>query len=306
MSFARSRARRGASLVAFSALLVGSLGVGAFAQDLPACDEGGTSDCRLPDWSDVSERDLPSLFGEISGIVWQADARGDAPADGLDILGAGLGRVDITEPGIIRESERLLKSGQRKKAVQAGPAIVVRVVLDRPVDDVGGDHSGIHVATDIDGSRSNNAPTGVAAPDSPFAGSQDVYSLTWASTTGQQRLLASDLAKGWYKDKSPFAAAWAAPNVLDLLVAPEAIGEGFRVITHVDGEAGGYDSATVGLGPIVASGEVGYVPTCYRGLHHGRAVRGRPTGRERPDAPGRHGPGLLAGRCQPARRRHDA
>ena len=44
--------------------------------------------------------------------------------------------------------------------------------------------------------QSNNVPAGVARPDYPFAGSENIYSLTWAATTGKTRLLASDLASG--------------------------------------------------------------------------------------------------------------
>jgi hypothetical protein len=243
-------------------------GPGAFsvvAQDLPACDGERTHDCRLPDWSDPAAVDIASPFGDVDGLVWVDDARGDVPPGALDILGVGLGQVDIADPGPIRQSDDLLKLGSRKRAVPGGPAVVVRIVLDRPAGEVDGGHSSVHVATDIDGSRSNNAPTGIAAPASPFAGSQDVYTLAWASTTGKTSLLASDLARGWYRVKTPFAAMWAAPNVLDVLVAPEAFGQGFRVITHVDDEDGGYDSVSVGLAPIPADGRVGLVPACIEG-----------------------------------------
>ena len=211
------------------------------------------------------QRSIPSLFGRIDGLVWVDDDSGDAPSGGLDILGVGLGRVEISDPGPIRESEDLLKLGKVKKAVQRGPGVLVRVVLDRPVDQVAGGHSSVHIATDIDGSRSNNAPTGVADPDNPFAGSHDVYSLTWASTTGKTRLLDSDLSRGWYQDKDPFAAAWAAPGVLDVLVAPEAFGEGFRVVSHVSGSEGGYDLVGHGPGVIPADGRTGLVPSCIEG-----------------------------------------
>ena len=276
------------------------------AQELPACDEGRTHDCQLPDWSAAEARDVPSLFGEIEGVVWYDDPEGDAPPGGLDIRGVGLGLVDIGDPGVIRDADALLKAGKRKKAVRSGPGVVVRIVLDRPLEEVSGDHASVHVATDIDGSRSNNAPTGVADPGSPFAGSQDIYSLTWASTTGQQKLLASNLANGWYKDKTPFAAAWAAPDILDVLVAPEAIGDGFRVITHVQSDEGGYDSAAVGLGPIASDGEVGYVPSCVEGAIRdepfvvGRLVENGQTLRDVDRA------GLLAGRGEPAGRGRDA
>jgi hypothetical protein len=102
-------------------------------------------------------------------------------------------------------------------------------------------------------------------PANPFAGSGDVYSLTWASTTGKTRLLGSDLAKGWYKDKGPFAASWAAPNVLDILVRPQAFGDGFRVATHTAGAQGGFDSVSVGPNAIPADGRLNLVPTCVEG-----------------------------------------
>ena len=246
-------------------LLVGSIGAPVGAQDLPRCDDERTYDCVLPDWSDAPGRDIPSLFGEVDGVVWVDDPASEVFPAGLEILGVGLGRVDITDPGPIRDSEGLLKLGKVKKAVRAGPGVLVRIVLDRPPDEVEGGHWGVHVATDIDGSRSNNAPTGVAAPGSPFAGSQDIYSLTWASTTGKTRLLGSDLAKRWYRDKTPFAASWAAPNVLDVLIAPEAFGEGFRVITYVEGDEGGYDSVSIGPAAVPVDGRVGLVPTCIEG-----------------------------------------
>ncbi len=266
-SVASARVRRALGWAASVALLAGSLGVPVVAQDLPACGDERAYDCRLPDWSDAVDGDLPSLFGQVQGIVWLDDLEGDAGPGGLDILGVGLGRVDIADPGAIRGSDELLKAGKRKKAVSGGPGVLVRIVLDRPLDQVDANHSGVHVATDVDNSRSNNAPTGVAAPDSPFAASQDIYSLTWASTTGKTALLASNLAKGWYGAKTPFAAAWAAPNVLDMLFTPERFGQGFRVITHVDGDGDGdrYDSVSFGVGPIPSDGRVALVPTCIEG-----------------------------------------
>ena len=124
----------------------------------------------------------------------------------------------------------------------------MRIVLDRPLDDIDDGHASIHVATDVDGARTNNAPAGVARPDGAFAGMQDVYSLSYATTTQKTSLLASDLSKAWYKRKRPFAADWAAPNVLDVLVPAEAIGDGLKVVTYVSGPAGGYDSVALGPG----------------------------------------------------------
>jgi hypothetical protein len=208
---------------------------------------------------------VPSLFGEIEGLVWIEDDEGDAPAGGLDILGVGAGRVRIEDPTPIRTADSLLKLGKAKKAVPAGEAVVVRVVLDGVPSDVPGGHASIHLATDFDGSRTNNVPAGIARPDFPFAGSDNIYSLTWASTTGKTRLLSSDLAKAWYKAKDPFAANWAEPTVLDFLVAPQAIGDGFRVITHAAGSEGGYDIVSYGPAPVPTDGRLGLVPVCHEG-----------------------------------------
>jgi len=261
----RPRARRAVAVAISVGLFGAAIGGPTAAQDLPACSSDRAYDCVLNDWSGAVQRDLPSLFGDIEPIVWLDDANDDAPPGGLDILGVGLGRIEVTKPAAIRRSADLLRSGKPKKAVPKGVALLVRIVLDRPADQVEGGHSSVHVATDIKGSRSDNAPTGVAAPQNPFAGSGDIYSLTWASTTGKTKLLDSDLAKGWYKDKDPFAAAWAAPNVLDVLVAPQAFGDAFRVITHVDGADGGYDSVSLGPAAIPADGRVGLIPTCIEG-----------------------------------------
>lgn len=256
------RPRRSLAIL-FACLLAGStLGiVPAMAQDRPACTDQVSSDCQLPAW-EVGPGDPPSLFGPIDGDVWLVDDQGDAPAAGLDIQAIGVGRVDITEPGPVRNADGLLRKGAPRRAVPVGPGVVVRIILDRPLDEIDGGHAGIHVVTDVDGSRSNNAPAGVAAPDSPFAGMQDAYSVTYASTTGTTKLLASNLARAWYKDKERFAAAWAAPNVLDVLITPAAFGDGLRVVSFVSGPDGGYD--VVGLGPaaVPRDGSVGLVPAC--------------------------------------------
>jgi hypothetical protein len=235
------------------------------AQDLPACSEARLFDCVLPDWSDAAERDIPSLFGEIDGMVWVTDQRDDAPPSGLDILAVGVGSVDIDDATAVRDSTELLRLGTRKRAVRPGPATLVRIVIDRPPTEIAEGHSGVHIATDIDGSRSNDAPTGVGSADNPFAGSQDIYSLTYAATTDKANLLGSNLARAWYKDNGPYAAAWAAPNVLDMLIAPEDIGAGIRAISFVSGSEGGYDSAGVGIAPIPINGRVGLVPICIEG-----------------------------------------
>ena len=265
ISSTRPRARQAVVVAAMLGLLGAAAGAPVVAQEPPECSPGRAYDCVLPDWSEAVQRDIPSLFGDIEPVVWVDDPSGDVPPAGLDILGVGLGRVRISDPGGIRASDELLRLGKPKKAVREGPGVLVRVVLDRPVDQVEGGHSSVHIATDIKGSRSDNAPTAVADPHNPFAGSGDVYSLTWASTTGKTKLLDSDLAQGWYKDRDPFAAAWAAPNVLDVLVAPQAFGDGFRVLTHVDGRDGGYDTVSLGVGAIPADGEVGLIPICIEG-----------------------------------------
>jgi hypothetical protein len=135
-------------------------------------------------------------------------------------------------------------------------------VLDRPLTEIADGHASIHVATDRDRSRSNNAPAGVGEGMQPFAGSEDVYSVVYATTSGDTRLLDSDLASGWYGDKDEFAAAWAAPTVLDVLLRPEALGDGLTVATHRSGTDGGYDTLTLGTGPIPLDGQVGLRPAC--------------------------------------------
>lgn len=262
--FERPSARRAISL-ALSVGLLASVVTPASAQDLPSCDGERTAECVLPDWSASPVRDLPSIFGRVEGVAWIEDERGDAPEDGLDILGVGVGRVRIEDPAPVRSADGLLKLGRAKKAVPAGEAVLVRVALDRAPSEVAGGHAGIHLATDIDGSRSNNVPAGIARPGYPFAGSENIYSLTWASTTGKTKLLSSDLAKAWYKAKDPFATSWAEPTVLDFLVAPKAFGDGFRVITYTAGSEGGYDSVGYGPGPVPTDGRVGLVPVCNEG-----------------------------------------
>ena len=261
----RHSARRAISLALTVGLLVSATVVPSAAQDLPSCDGERTADCVLPDWSASPVGDLPSIFGEIEGVAWVEDETGDAPEGGLDILGVGIGRVQIDDPGSVRAADELLKLGKAKKAVPAGEAILVRVLLDRNPSDVAGGHASVHLATDIDGSRSNNVPAGIARPDYPFAGSENIYSLTWASTTGKTKLLSSDLAKAWYQAKDPFATHWAEPTVLDFLVAPKAFGDGFRVITHAAGSQGGYDIADYGPAPVPTDGRVALVPVCHEG-----------------------------------------
>lgn len=253
---------RAISALLSAGLLASVVGAPVSAQDLPPCDGERSTECVLPAWSESPVSDIPSRFGSIEGIAWIEDAPGDAPDGALDILGVGIGRVDIADPGAVRKADGLLKLGKAKQAVNKGESIVVRVLLDGPPQEASGDHASVHVATDIDGSRSNNVPAGIARPDYPFAGSENVYSLTWASTTGKTKLLASDLAKAWYKDRTPFAATFAEPTVLDFLVAREAFGDDFRVITHTAGTQGGYDVAGWGPSALPTDGTVGLAPTC--------------------------------------------
>ena len=249
-------------------LALSSLPSTAAAQDeggLPACSTDRTTDCRLPGWPGSEQRDRPSPFGDVEGLVWFEDEVGDAPGDGIDILAAGVGRVTIDQPKPIRKADGTLRKGKVKKAVPKGTSLLVRVVVDRAPDTLDARHASIHVATDADGSRSDNAPSIVAEPDFPFAGSQDIYSLTWASTTGETTLQASDLAKGWYKAKTPFAASWATPTVIDFLIKPATFGQGFRVITNAAAADGGYDSLTLGPSPVPVDGRVGLAPACVEG-----------------------------------------
>jgi len=235
----------------------------AAAQERPPCAETpGASDCVLPPWPQESLRDLPSLFGDVEEGAWVTDAAGDAPRAGLDIQAVGVAPIEIGDPGAIRDSAQLLTKGKAAKAVKGGPAVLVRIVLDRPVDAIEEGYAGVHVVTDIDGARSNNAPAGVARPDGAFAGLQDVYSLTYATTTGKTKLFDSDLSSAWYKGKDRFAASWASPNVLDVLIPAQAIGEGVKVVTFVSGADGGYDTVALGSATIPLDGQVDLVPAC--------------------------------------------
>jgi len=261
----RPSARRIAAMVAVLASLVVVSFTSTLAQEAPACADGSVSECRLPGWPDPSSDYGPSLFGEIAGVTWVEDPDGDAPPSGLEILAAGVGSVDIADPAAVRGSDELLKAGKVKRAVRPGAGVLVRIVLDRPLSEIESGHAGVHVATDIDGSRSNNAPAVVGAVHQPFAGSEDVYSVTYATTSAKTKLLDSDLSAGWYEDDDAFAASWAAPNVLDLLVRPEGMGDGLRVVTFVSGADGGYDTLTIGPGPIPVDGDVGLLPLCVEG-----------------------------------------
>ena len=261
----RPSARRAISFALSVGLIASVVSIPVAAQDLPPCDGDRSTQCTLPSWSASPVRDVPSLFGEVEDVAWVEDEQGDAPAGGLDILGVGVGRVRVEAPAAVRGADGLLKQGKAKKAVPSGEAVLVRVLLDKAPSETSGGHASVHLATDIDGSRGNNVPAGIARPDYPFAGSENVYSLTWASTTGKTRLLSSDLAKAWYEDKTPCAANWAEPTVLDFLIAPKSLGDGFRIITHAAGSEGGYDTVSWGPAAIPVDGTVGLVPVCHEG-----------------------------------------
>lgn len=257
----RRRSKRLALAAAVLCLLVPTSP--AAAQELPACEPGEpASDCRLPAWPEDVLQGIPSPFGSVEGTVWLEDALGDAPAGGLDILALGISSVDVTDPGAIRDLDGLLKLGKAKKAVRPGQNVLVRVVLDRPLVDTTDGHATVHVTTDRDRSRSNNAPAGVGQGLQPFAGVEDVATVAYATTTGETTLLDSDLAGGWYEDKDPFAAVWAAPAVLDLLLRPEALGDSLAVVTYTSGTDGGYDLLSLGTGPVPLDGVVGLRPAC--------------------------------------------
>lgn len=244
-------------------LIVTAAALPVRAQELPACDPSTTaSECQLPAWPEEALRDIPSPFGTVVGDVWMADASGDAGPAGLDIGAVGIGRVEVADAGSLRRADTVLRTGRRNQAVRPGSNALVRVILDRPLTEIAEGYAGIHVATDIDRSRTNNAPAGVGRTPQPFAGSEDVYSVTHATTTGLTELHDSDLARGWFRDRDAFAAAWAAPNVIDFLIRPEGLGDELRVVTFTSAPDGGYDIVDLGTGGIPVDGSVGLRPSC--------------------------------------------
>ena len=50
--------------------------------------------------------------------------------------------------------------------------------------------------------------------------------------------------------------------MLDLLLRPDALGDGISVVTHTSGPDGGYDTLSLGTGPIPLDGPVGLRPVC--------------------------------------------
>jgi hypothetical protein len=232
----------------------------------PACDGPVVppTGCQVGAWPADGAPALPSAFGTIEPGVWITDPAGDAPAGGLDILGVGVGRVPVRDAARLRRAGDVLRSGNRRQAIRDGPALLIRTVLGSAPDALADGHGGVHVATDVDGVRSNDAPTGVDEPTGPFAGLQEVYSVSVAAGEKPDALF-SDLARGWYKGRQPFAAHRPAPEVVDILVRPERFGEAFRVATFTEGTAGGgYDVAGIGgtLAPIPLDGRVPATPMC--------------------------------------------
>jgi hypothetical protein len=192
------------------------------------------------------------------------DPGGDAPAGGLDILAVGVGRVPVRDASSLRRAGDVLHVGNRRQAIRDGEALLIRTVLGSAPDAIPDGYAGVHVGTDVDGVRSNDAPSGVEAPSGPFAGLQEVYSFSVAAGE-EPDILFSDLARGWYKGKQAYVASRPAPEVVDILVRPEHFGETFRVATFTDTSAGGgYDVA--GLGGILATipldGRVEAAPSC--------------------------------------------
>jgi hypothetical protein len=250
-----------ATLATLSAPVVAQTG-----GDVPPCEAGPVpaTGCLLSTWPTDGAAALPSRFGRIEPGVWMTDPAGDAPAGGLDILAVGAGRVPVREASALRRSEDVLRVGNRRQAVRDGEALLIRTVLGSPPDAIADGHAGVHVGTDVDGVRSNDAPSGVEAPSGPFAGLQEVFSFTVAAGE-EPDILFSDLARGWYKGKQAYAASRPAPEVVDILVRPERFGETFRVATFTDTTAGGgYDVVGIGgvLAPIPLDGQVDAAPTC--------------------------------------------
>ncbi len=50
--------------------------------------------------------------------------------------------------------------------------------------------------------------------------------------------------------------------MLDLLLRPDALGDGVSVVTFTSGTDGGYDTVSLGTGPVPIDGRVGLRPVC--------------------------------------------
>ena len=241
---------------------------GAGSDALPACHPATPSAdaCLLPAWPTDGEAALPSVFGSIDPEdgIWVTDPGGDAPAAAPDITGVGIATIDIEHARALRGSDEVLVRGDARKVLRDGEALLVRTVLAAPLDSVADGHAAVLVATDGDGTRTNDAPTETGRPDGPFAGLQDVASLHHVADGDVTRVLQSDLARGWYKGKEAFAAARPAPTVIDVLLRIRDVGDAVRVVSFASGDDGGYDVVTVGPGAaaIPVDGRVGPLPVC--------------------------------------------
>ncbi|CAN5810015.1 hypothetical protein BH23CHL8_BH23CHL8_19330 [soil metagenome] len=258
--------------LAFAFALPAAAQTGPSEDGLPACEPAapGASDCLLPGWPREGAALLPSLFGEIEpGLgVWVEGIAEEAPPGGLGVRAVGVTRVRVEDAAAVGDSPELLRKGGKRKAVPSGEGVLVRIVLDRPLDALDTAHAGVFVATDVDGVRSNNAPVGVAEPDGPFADFQHVFSVNAAPGRDGLAALHTDLSKRrWYRGSATFAAARPAPEVIDMLIAPQSFGDHLRVVTYVDAEDGGY--VVTGLGPVRSpiplDGRVGRLPSCVEG-----------------------------------------
>jgi hypothetical protein len=203
-------------------------------------------------------------------LVWLNDFATDVLAGGLDVLAVGVARVHVSDARAARLTPGLLMLGAPKNAVRDGRAVLVRVVLDRPPEEVAGRHAAVLLATDIDGLPTDDAPTTVSRPDGAFAGLQDVYSFHVGEGAPQPELRDSDLRRGWYKDRDPFAVHRPAGQILDFLVRPRALGDEIRVVTYVADGAGGegaYDVVRLGgsVGDLPLDGLVDRTPACLAG-----------------------------------------
>jgi hypothetical protein len=185
----------------------------------------------------------------------------------------GVASVDVDGAKSLRSSGDVLVRGKAQKAIKGGEAVLVRVVLDQPLESLAAGHAGVFVATDADGGRSGNVPTAVEEPGGPFAGLQDVFSVHHVADGAVTELLQSDLGKGWYKGQDAFAVSSPAPGVLDFLLDRRDVGETVRGVTFAKAEESGYDVLTLGPGAaaVPLDGRVGALPLCLEG-----AISGRP------------------------------